>query len=320
MARRGARRSGTPLPARLRNYFSHHAQVLISSLGRLWRQPFASVMTLLVIGVALALPAVLHLLVQNARAATGQWDSVLDVSVYLSIEQTTQQGEALAGTLRKRDDVARIDVIAADQALADFRTYSGFGNALDALTDNPLPVTLVVTPADDHRDDLSLAALADEIRGFDGVDLVQLDTAWVKRFHAILDMIRRGVWLAGVLLAVAVLVIIGNTIRMEILNRREEIEIVKLVGASDGFIRRPFLYSGLWYGLGGGIMASLITVVIGMLLAGPVHQLAGHYGSAFRLLGLGGPALVLLVGGGAALGLLGSWIAATRHMRRIEPA
>ena len=316
----GARRGRTPVSGRLRTYCRNHAQTLIASLGRLWQQPFSSFMTVLVIGMAMAMPAVLHMAAQNARAATGQWDSVLDLSAFLLPEQTTEQADALADLLRARRDVASVNVIPADRALADFRQYSGFGSALDALDTNPLPATLVITPADAARDDASLAALAGAIGEVQGVDFVQLDTAWVKRFHAILDVVRRGAWLAAVLLAGAVLVIVGNTIRMDIINRRDEIEIVKLIGASDGFIRRPFLYSGLWYGLGGGIMAAALVGLIGALLAGPVHQLSGQYGGDFQLLGISAPMLAALIGGGGVLGWTGSWIAATRHMRRIEPA
>ncbi|MEO1575979.1 MAG: permease-like cell division protein FtsX, partial [Pseudomonadota bacterium] len=199
--RSGASRAGPPVSGRLRTYARNHAQTFISSLGRLWEQPFSSFMTVLVIGMALALPAVLQMVVQNARSATGQWDNVLDVSAYLAIDQTTENAEAIAATLRARSDIDTVEVIPADRALADFREYSGFGDALDALSDNPLPATLVITPAASHRGDVALAGLADDIGGYDGVDFVQLDTAWVKRFHSILDVVRRGAWLAGLLLA-----------------------------------------------------------------------------------------------------------------------
>ncbi len=320
MARRGASVAQTRSPGRLRQYFGHHVQTFVASLGRLWRQPFSSFMTVLVIGMALALPAILHLVVHNARSATGEWDSAVDLSVYLNLGQTTDQANSLATRLRSRTDVAEARVIDAETALSDFRASSGFGDALDALDGNPLPATIVVTPAPDQRGDQQLSALADALSAFEGVELVQLDTEWVKRFHALLEVVRRGTLLAGLLLACAVLVIVGNTIRMDILNRRAEIEIVKLIGASDGFIRRPFLYSGLWYGLGGGLMAAALVVVIATLISGPVSHLAGLYGSEFALEGLGITTVGALILGGGVLGWLGSYIAATRHMRRIEPA
>jgi cell division transport system permease protein len=290
------------------------------SLVRLRRTPFASLMTVLVIGVALAMPAILQMFVQNARAATGRWDSAVDLSAYLATGIEVQQRDALVATLAGRADVAGVTVIDSDAALADFREHSGFGDALDALDSNPLPTTLVITPAPAHRDSEALAALAAAVGEIEGVELVQLDTEWVKRFHAMLDVVRRATLLAGILLAVAVLVIVGNTIRMEIQHRREEIEIVKLIGASDGFIRRPFLYSGLWYGLAGGLMAAFLVLSITQALGGPVARLSGLYGSDFALQGLSLRQFAALAGAGAALGLVGSWITTTRHMRRIEPS
>lgn len=318
-ARRGASVAKTRSPGRLRQYVEHHAQTFLASLGRLWGQPFASLMTVLVIGMALAMPAILHLLVQNARSATGSWDNAVDVSVYLELGLPPDAVNALASQVRKRNDVANVRIIDAASALRDFRAHSGFGAALDVLDSNPLPATLVVTPRSDKRDDEALLQLSSDLRELESVQLVQLDTEWVKRFHALLDVVRRATVLAAGLLALAVLVIIGNTIRMDILSRRAEIEIVKLIGASDSFIRRPFLYSGLWYGLAGGLMAALLLVVIFQLIAQPVANLAGLYGSEFQLRGLDLPTIGVLIGAGGFLGWIGSWIAATRHMRRIEP-
>jgi cell division transport system permease protein len=151
------------------------------------------------------------------------------------------------------------------------------------------------------------------------VDIVQLDTEWVSRFNAILDVVRRVVLLAAGLFALGILVIVGNTIRLDIENRRDEIEVTKLVGGSDAFVRRPFLYNGVWYGLGGGAIAWLIVAVVILVLSDPVQKIAGLYGSGFSLHGLGAEGSLALVGGGIVLGWLGSFIAATRELRGIEP-
>lgn len=300
-------------------YFTRHAQTLVGSLGRLSRQPFATAMTVAVIGVALALPAGLHVLVLNAKSLGARWESVADLSVYLEPGTNDKTLGALADRIGERPDVAAVETVSAGQALDEFRRLSGFGDALDALDDNPLPPLLVVRPAADSDDADAVAALAVALRQEAGVDLVQSDTAWVERFNAIVDVIRRGVLLGAGLLAVAVAVIVGNTIRLDIQNRRDEIEITRLVGASDGFVRRPFLYTGLWYGLGGGLCA-LILIEVGLaLLGGPVGRIAGLYGSEFELSGPGAGATGALIGGGALLGWLGSWAAATRHMVRINP-
>ena len=157
------------------------------------------------------------------------------------------------------------------------------------------------------------------MRGLSGVDVVQLDTAWVERFNAILDAVRRGVLVVAILLAFGVLVIVGNTIGTEIQARRAEIEITKLVGGTDAFVRRPFLYTGIWYGLGGGLVALTVSYLIVALMAAPISRLAGLYGSNFALEGLGPRYSLWLIGIGLALGWLGSLVASSRHLRDIEP-
>jgi cell division transport system permease protein len=161
--------------------------------------------------------------------------------------------------------------------------------------------------------------LASELKQLREVDIVQLDTAWVERFNAILDAVRRGVWVVGLLLAVGVAIIVGNTIRADIQSRRAEIEITKLVGGSDAFVRRPFLYSGFWYGFGGSLLALLITLIIVGLLAAPVRRLAALYGSDFRLAGLGWENSLWLLALGVGLGWIGSLLAASYHLRNVEP-
>jgi cell division transport system permease protein len=226
----------------------------------------------------------------------------------------------LAKQLRTRADVAAVRVITADQALKDFRDTSGFGKALDALSDNPLPNTIIVTPTLAASTTEGTVALKTRIAALADVDTVQLDTEWVQRLNAMLEVLRRVVWLIGGLLGLGVVLVVGNTIRLDILNRRAEIEVMKLVGATDGFARRPFLYSGVWYGLGGGLGAVLLVAAAVAVLADPVENLAGLYGSSLRLRGLGVPTAAGVLGAAVALSWLGSWIAATRHIRAVEPS
>jgi cell division transport system permease protein len=304
----------------IRAYFSRHAQVLIGSLGRIVHQPFATLMTMGVIAVALALPLFLSLLLQNARSATGNWNEAYDLSVYVDKKATAVRVQSLAKQLRQRGDVATVRIITAEQALAEFRSDSGFGNALDALADNPLPDTLVVTPTLAASTPQGTESLKSAIAVLSDVQSVQIDTEWVKRLHAILDLLRRVVLLTGGLLSVGIVLIVSNTIRLDILNRRAEIEVMKLVGASDGFTRRPFLYTGVWYGLGGGLLALLLVAVASSVLARPVAQLAFLYGSAFSLEGLKIVSGLAVLGLSVSLSWIGSWLAATRHIRAIEPA
>jgi cell division transport system permease protein len=300
-------------------YFARHAQTLVGSLGRMVNQPFATLMTMGVVAVALALPLFLNLFLTNVRSATGNWNDAFDLSVYMDKKASAARTATLAKQLRQRGDVAAVRVITADQALAEFRNDSGFGKALDALIDNPLPDTLIVTPSPAAGTSQGTAALKGAIAAMPDVQTVQLDTEWVKRLDAILDILRRIVLLTGGLLGAGVMLIVGNTIRLDILNRRAEIEVMKLVGASDGFARRPFLYSGIWYGLGGGLMALILVAVAVAVLARPVESLAKLYGSQFRLQGLGFTTGILVLGVAACLAWLGSWLAATRHIRGIEP-
>jgi cell division transport system permease protein len=304
----------------LETWLARHAQTLLGSLGRMAQQPLATTLTVAVIAVALALPLFLNVLLENTRAVTANWNQAFELSVYLHKKAGTDRAEALAKDLRARLDVAHVRVITADQALADFREQSGFGKALDALDGNPLPNTLIVTPSLAASTPEGTQTLKSGIAALPDVDSVQLDTEWVQRLNAMLDVLKRVVWITAGLLGVSVVLVVGNTIRLDILNRRTEIEVMKLVGATDGFARRPFLYSGVWYGLGGGIGAVIMVALAAALLAGPLAHLASLYGSQFRLTGLrmveAGRILILSVG----LGWLGSWIAATRHIRAVEPA
>jgi cell division transport system permease protein len=304
----------------LETWLARHAQTLLGSLGRMAQQPLATTLTVAVIAVALALPLFLNVLLENTRSVTANWNQAFELSVYLHKKAGTDRAEALAKELRARPDVAHVRVITADQALADFREQSGFGKALDALDGNPLPNTLIVTPSLAASTPDGTQALKSGIAALPDVDSVQLDTEWVQRLNAMLDVLKRVVWITAGLLGVSVVLVVGNTIRLDILNRRTEIEVMKLVGATDGFARRPFLYSGVWYGLGGGVGAVIMVALAAALLAGPLAHLASLYGSQFRLTGLRmvevGRTLILSVG----LGWLGSWIAATRHIRAVEPA
>lgn len=303
----------------MRQWFERHVQTMVGSLGRLWQQPFAALLTILVIGIALALPACLHTLVQNVRIASGGWGQALDISVYMKQSTGLEDTRKLAAKLRQRRDVDEVRLIEADDALEEFRRSSGFGAALDALESNPLPHALVVRPDTQFRSPEQVASLTEALDELPEVDIVQLDTEWVTRFHAMLDVVRRIVLLAAGLFALGILVIVGNTIRLDIENRRDEIEVTKLVGGSNAFVRRPFLYNGVWYGLGGGLIAWLVVTVAVTLLAEPVQRIAGLYGSRFELAGLSALGAMALVAGGIALGWLGSFIAATRELRGIEP-
>jgi cell division transport system permease protein len=298
---------------------ARHVQALLGSLGRLARNPFATGLTLLVIGLALALPTALRLFVTNAQAATGDFANAVDLSVYLKTDVALSKAEQLARSARERAEVADVTLIPADKALEEFRTYSGFGAALEALKENPLPHVLHVRPHEAASSPAALESLRRYFAAWPEVDIVQIDSEWVLRFNAILEVLRRLLVIAAALLGAGVLAVIGNTIRLEILNRRAEIEVTKLVGGSNGFVRRPFLYTGVLYGLGGALLAWIIVEAAVAVLGQPVATLAQLYGGHYSLHGPNGDDIGVLLGTGIALGWLGAWMSAARHLRSIEP-
>ncbi len=300
-------------------YAINHAQVCISSLGRLWRAPIASLMTAAVIAISLALPAGFFIVLENAQRLSGGWDGIARVSLYMKRDQPNERITQLVQSLRLRSEVAHLQFISADQALEEFKTRSEYGTALDALPNNPLPAVIVITPTAANAEPAALEAFAAELQQFSEVDQVQLDLQWLKRLYAIMDLIQRGLLIIASLLALGVVLVIGNTIRLDILNRRHEIQVMKLIGATAGFIRRPFLYTGFWYGLSGGIIALLlVNGGLGMLRS-PVKHLAGSYNSDFQLQTFGFVDTFILLGVAISLGLLGSWLAVSRHLQTIEP-
>jgi cell division transport system permease protein len=296
---------------------SRHLQAFVGSLGRLVRAPFATFLTLLVIALALTLPAALRLLVLNAQAATGDFANAVDVSVFLKTDVPLAKAQQLAQAARARADVASVTLIPADKGLEEFRTYSGFGAALQALESNPLPHMLHVRPRESSAQ--SLETLRHYFVAWPEVDVVQADAQWVMRLNAILEVLRRLLVILAALLGLGVLAVVGNTIRLEITGRRAEIEVTKLVGGSNAFVRRPFLYTGALYGLGGGLVAWGIIALAAVLLAQPVADLARLYGSPFQLKGLAPEDIGVLLAAGLVLGWLGAWLSAARHLRRIQP-
>ena len=304
---------------RLAQHALRHAQVLLSTLGRLYRNRLTSLMTAAVIGIALALPTGLYVALANLQQISGGFNNAAHITLFMRASVDDRQTAALAQQLAGLSGIAKVTAVTRAQALAEFRQLSGFGAALDALDENPLPAVIVVQPAAADATPEAVQGLLDRLRLLPEVELAQLDMQWVKRLYAFLTLGRRGILLIGALLGLSVLLIVGNTISLDIQNRRDEIEVIKLIGATDAFVRRPFLYSGFWYGLGGGLIAWLLVDGALLLLRGPVQQLASLYGSGFSLATLGGFGTLQLLVSSTVLGLLGSWLAVGRHLDAIEP-
>ncbi len=316
---KGAVQSKTSLSDRFRSYRAHHRNSFVSSFQRLLATPGQTLMTSLVVAIALALPATLLLAMNNINTLGTAWDSNPKISVYMNVRAKPTAIDAFISELESLPEVASVAYFSPDEALSDFQRFSGFGAALEALEQNPLPPTVVISPQISAYGPEQLARLADRLRENALVDDVGLDMDWVRRLQEIMVLGRKVVMALAILLGVGVLLAVGNTIRLAIENRRDEILVVKLVGGTDGFVRRPFLYSGGWYGFFGGVLACLI-VALGYATVEPsVTRLAALYQSDFELQGLGVILIGKLVLLSTLLGWLGAWFAVGRHLRHIEP-
>ncbi|HEV8493828.1 MAG TPA: permease-like cell division protein FtsX [Candidatus Angelobacter sp.] len=296
---------------------AHHSNSAIESLLRMLGTPLQSLMTWLVIAIAIALPAALFVVFNNVQQIGKSWQDSSQISVFLKKDATASQAQDLRSRWAKRPDVALATYVSPEQALEEFKLGSGLGELANHLDENPLPAVILVKPkvvGPDALTSLQQSLVADPL-----VADVRLDMLWVKRLHQFITVAERFVVALAGLLALGVLLVIGNTIRMAIEARRDEIVVVKLVGATDAYVRRPFLYTGLWYGVGGGIVAAIILSIGFWWLSVPVTQLADLYQSSFRLQSLGfieSLQLILIAG---LTGLLGAWIAVARHLYVIQP-
>jgi len=299
--------------------FVRHLQQAIGSLGDLWRTPFTSIMTVLVLGISLTLPATLHLFVKNAKTVTEQWGSASEITLFLKLSVNDKSAKNLVRRIRLQPEVAKVDYISADQALDEFKLLSGFGQALEYLDDNPLPATILVTPTKRASQALAARELLEKLEKEREVDQGKLDLEWLSRLEAMALLIENIVISIAFLLCLSVVLIIGNTIRLAILNQKDAIAVMKLVGATDNFIQRPFLYSGIWYGILGGILASCCVALLAQYLTGALQHLSNLYQSNFTLQGLSFSEMILLIVAAVFLGLLGSYISVRQHIRAIEP-
>ncbi len=303
------------------SWLSHHWHSALSSLQRLLAEPWQSLMTWSVIAIAIVLPAMLYLGLNNIQQLGQHWQDNRSLSVYLQVDASPLAIEKLQARWEMRDDIASIILITPEEAKRQFQLESGLGEVLDSLDHNPLPAVLVVQPTvleNDlikHLSDLQQSLATDPL-----VETIQFDTQWLQRLYNMMGLAQRIVLILGVLLAFGVLLSIGNTIRLTIENSRNEIVVIKLVGGTNGFVRRPFLYTGLWYGLGGGVLAIFCLMVAGQWLESPINHLIASYDAQYALVWLSGSAVFSILCLAAFLGWLGAGLAVARHLKHIEPA
>lgn len=309
----GGRRQPGARMSPLRTWLDHHVFSLLASLGRIAARPGSTALTVAVMALALALPLGLWLALSNVERFSGAVQQSRTISLFLKPELTLARAEALAQALGRRADVLEVMLKTPEQGLQELRRRSGLAEAIAVLDDNPLPSVLMLTPRGDER------ALAQALSTLAEVDQVQYDSQWRRRLEAWLGLGRRVAGVLAVSLSLGALLVAGNTVRLDIQARSEEIGILQLLGASDGFIRRPFLYLGLWYGAFAGALAIGVLAVIGAALRQPVSALAASYGSGFMLRGFTPAQALLVVVGAAALGWLGAGIVSGHFLRRTRP-
>lgn len=303
----------------LKIWLSQHAQSFVSSLGQLHKNLASNLFSITVIGISLALPSGFYLILSNAERVMENWDGAIQIALYLHPDTSDDQSALFRDELLQMASIDDVELITKSQALEEYRRFSGFAEALDTLDENPLPSVLLVEPRADILSTTEGENLLEQLGKRSEVESAQFDRQWVNRLFIILNIMERAVVILAIMLSLAVLLIIGNTIRLSIINKRTEIEINKLFGATNSFIQRPFLYTGLIFGVAGSVIAWLLLLISTAIMQGPVHQLAILYNSDFSLQGLDFCEFGILVASGGGLGLLGSWIAVDRHIRATEP-
>jgi cell division transport system permease protein len=299
-------------------YFLHHIQSLVFSLGKIYAAPATTLMTVAVIGITLSLPSGFYLFLKNIEAMSGDFRSSTQITLYLDIELSEKKARALQSVVANTPNVGDTQFISRQDSLEAFRQTSGFGKSIDTLASNPLPHTVIVEPLT-NADTFAVKNLLNSLQALPGVEIAKLDTEWLERLYTILEIVKRSVAMITILFAFAVLLIIGNTIRLDIQSRYQEIIVTKLIGATNAFIRRPFLYGGLWYGLLGGLISWLIVEIGYIAISGPLNRLNLLYQADLTLITFTFQDFIILISSSTLLGLTGSWIAVARHLNQIEP-
>jgi cell division transport system permease protein len=299
-------------------WLDQHQRSAGRSYEEMRRRPLATLMTLMVIAITLALPASLLSLLTITHSMTAEQQRSASVSLFLKQDIVDEKALGVAAKLEQHPLIDHVDLLTSADAMEEFRRHSGFGDALDALQTNPLPNVLLIHLAADSSA-IEVRKLAAGLKELAITDSIAFDQGWIERLQAITQVVTRVVQALGIGLGLAVMLIIGNTIRLEIMNRRQEIEVTRLVGGSDGFVRRPFLYIGLGYGLFGALIAWLLVSILLLLISGPLGRLAELYDTTLSLSAFSLHALLLLIPIGSGFGLAGAWLAVSRHLTTINP-
>ncbi|MBC8947423.1 MULTISPECIES: permease-like cell division protein FtsX [Xenorhabdus] len=290
-----------------------------STLSDMFRQPLATLLTVMVIAISLTLPSVFYIVWKNVNQAVMQWYPIPQLTVYLDKSLNDNSVKQVIDQLKNLDGVKSVNYLSRDEAVNEFRAWSGFASALDLLEENPLPAVAIISPKLNFQDSQALTTLRDQVAQIKGIEEVRMDDSWFARLTALADLIGRIAAVIGILMVVALLLVIGNSVRLSIFSRRETINVMKLIGATDGFILRPFLNGGALLGILGAIFSLILSSLLVWKLSNVVTEVASVFGTSFILHGLEWDESLLLVLISGMIGWIAAWFATIQHLRRFMP-
>ncbi|MFP1727544.1 permease-like cell division protein FtsX [Lonsdalea quercina] len=290
-----------------------------NTLRDMLRQPLATLLTIMVIAISLTLPSICYLVWKNVSQAATQWYPTPQLTIYLDKALDDKAAEGVIAKIQSTDGVDKVNYLSRNEAMGEFRNWSGFGGALDMLEENPLPAVAIVTPKMTFQSAETMTSLRDRITSIEGVDEVRMDDSWYSRLVAMTGLVGQIAFTIGVLMIVAVFLVIGNSIRLSIFSRRDTINVMKLIGATDGFILRPFLNGGAMLGLCGALLSLILSQALVWKLSAATAQVAAVFGTTFAVKGMGWDEGLLLLLVAAMIGWLAAWLATVQHLRRFTP-
>jgi cell division transport system permease protein len=312
------KKSGGNFKDRLNTYFTLHGQALFSSLGRLLKTPFTTIMTIMVLAIAIGSAAGFYVLLANVEQLTGNLENTNQISLFLKADVTDAAGQYLMEDIRHNSAVQSVTFMNRENALAEFKQFSGFSDAIAALDSNPLPAVIQVLPKNVLKDPEELESLVTEFKKLPQVDIAQLDMQWVRKLQSMVALIRRGMVILSCAIGFAVVFIMGNTIRLELEGRREEVLISKLVGATHSFIQRPYLYTGFWFGFLAGSVAWFMVTTMLLILKQPIENLLMLYDKDYSVIFFSFSESFSLLGMAALLGVVGAKFVLSYQLRQMK--
>lgn len=291
----------------------------LNTLADMLRQPLASFLTVAVIAISITLPSLCYIVWKNVSQAAQQWYPTPQLTVYLDKSLDEKDAEQTVAALRQLDGVKSVNYLSREEAMIEFRNWSGFGTALDLLEENPLPAVAIITPKIDFQNSQSLMNLRNKVGKLAGIEDVRMDDSWFTRLAALTGLIGQIALVIAILMVMAVFLVIGNSIRLNIFARRDTINVMKLIGATDGFIMRPFLNGGIILGFFGALLSLILSALLVWQLTDIVSQVAGVFGTTFHIQGLLWDEVLLVILVAAMIGWLAAWLAIVQHLRRFTP-